>query len=400
MGKIKEQAQWIVFGLIIGIIVGVLEVIFGRVLLFVTGVRQTYFMWLIFFLPFVGIFIEWLYQTYGKESKKGITLLFEVGQDTREVIPLRLIPIVTLSTWLTHLFGGSAGREGVAIQIGGTFTNWFTEKIWNRFLPNYGKKQQIVLVTGMAAGFAGLFHTPIAATFFAMEILVVGTLSIESLLSASIAAVTSSYVSQLLGLTVFSSTISVVPKLTVGLVGILCLFGIVFGLVGRLFSIGLKKVKQWVQAISLSQYKKVFLLSIVLMIGLIIVGKGRYSGLGSNLVEAAFNQGTVYSYDFILKLIFTIFTLAIGFQGGEVTPLFSIGATCGVLLANLFGLPIEFVASLGFVSVFSSATNTIIGPLFIAGEIFGFELIPYAFFAIVLAYLVNGNDSIYSKQKV
>lgn len=400
MEKFKGHMQWIVFGLVIGICVGGLEVIFGKVLLAVTDIRVKYFMSLIFFLPLVGVFIEWLYRHFGKDSKKGMTLLFEVGQDTREVIPLRLIPIVTISTWLTHLFGGSAGREGVAIQIGGTFTNWFSQHIWKSLLPSHEKKQQMILVTGMAAGFAGLFHTPIAATFFSMEILAVGSLSIESLLSASIAAVTSSYVSQFLGLTAFSSKVSVIPNLSLSLIMILCLLGCLFGLVGRLFSVSLKVVKKRVQAIQLSPYKKMFVLSIILMICLILAGKGRYSGLGSNLVEATFNHGTVYSYDFILKLLFTVFTLAIGFQGGEVTPLFSIGATFGVLMANILGLPIEFVASLGFVSVFSSATNTLVGPLFIAGEIFGFELIPYAFIVIVFAFIINGNESIYAKQKV
>ena len=400
MEKFKGHIQWVIFGLIIGICVGGLEVIFGKVLLVVTDIRMKYFMNLIFFLPIVGLFIHWLYQRYGKESKKGMTLLFEVGQQTREVIPLRLIPIVTVSTWLTHLFGGSAGREGVAIQIGGTFTNWFARHAWKGFLPSHEKQQQMILVTGMAAGFAGLFHTPIAATFFSMELLAVGTLSIESLLSASIAAMTSSYFSQFLGLSAFSSKVSHFPKLTLLIIVILCLLGCLFGLVGRLFSISLKKMKYYVTNLTLSPYKKVFLLSLILMFGLIIAGQGRYSGLGSNLVDASFHQGTVYSYDFLLKLFFTVFTLAIGFQGGEVTPLFSIGATCGVLMGTVLGLPIDFVASLGFVSVFSSATNTLVGPLFIAGEIFGFDLIPFAFITIICAYMVNGNESIYAKQKI
>ncbi|MGX6970040.1 chloride channel protein [Vagococcus bubulae] len=400
MGKVKRHIQWMMFGLIIGVLVGILEVIFGKVLLIATNIRINYFMILIFFLPIVGVFIKWLYSVYGKESNKGMTLLFEVGQHTREAIPARLIPIVTLSTWLTHLIGGSAGREGVAIQIGGTFTNWFSNHVWKDFLPSHEKKQQMILVTGMAAGFAGLFHTPIAATFFSMELLAVGHLSIESLLSASIAAVTSSYVSQFLGLAAFSTTIDYYPKLTIQWVILLCLLGCVFGLVGRIFSISLHKVKGWVQLIQLPIYKKMFFLSLILMIGLIVAGRGRYSGLGSNLVEAAFHGGTIYSFDFLLKLLFTVFTLAIGFQGGEVTPLFSIGATCGVFLAQLCGLPVEFLASLGFVSVFSSATNTLIAPLLIAGEIFGFDLLPYAFFTIIASYIINNNDSIYPKQKV
>ncbi|UUV98098.1 chloride channel protein [Vagococcus luciliae] len=400
MGKVKRHILWMIFGLIIGIFVGILECIFGKVLLFVTNIRVQYFMVFIFFLPIIGLFIKWLYQFYGKESSKGMTLLFEVGQNNRDVIPVRLIPIITLSTWLTHLVGGSAGREGVAIQIGGTFTNWFSRHVWKKFIPSHEKKQQMIIVTGMAAGFAGLFHTPIAATFFSMELLAVGYLSIESLLSASVAAVTSSYISQFLGLTAFSTTIRTYPELTIRLILVLCLLGCIFGLVGRLFSISLEKTKLFIQSIQWPIYKKMFFFSVILMVGLIIAGKGRYSGLGNNLVEAAFYQGTVYSYDFLLKLIFTVFTLSIGFQGGEVTPLFSIGATCGVLLAHLCGLPVEFVASLGFASVFASATNTLVAPLFIAGEIFGFELLPYAFFVIIASYLMNNNDSIYPNQKV
>lgn len=392
--------QWLVFGLIVGICVGVLEVIFGKGIIAVTAIRLQYFYPLVFFLPVVGMFIQWLYSTYGKESKKGMALLFEVGQYNREVIPITLIPIVVVSTWLTHLFGGSAGREGVAIQIGGTFTNWFSNHFFKRFLPTHKKQQQIVLITGMAAGFAGLFHTPIAATFFSMELLVMGELSLAALLSASTAAVTSTYVSKTLGLTAFSTTINHLPKLTIRLIILLAILGCVFGLIGRCFSIGLRWTKQFIQTLKWPPYKKICLLSIILVVGLTTAHQGRYSGLGSSLVEAVFHQGTVYYYDFLLKLIFTIFTLSIGFQGGEVTPLFSIGATSGVLLAHIIGLPVEFVASLGFVAVFSSATNTLVGPLLIAGEIFGFNVVPYAFFVIITSYIINGNESIYPKQKV
>ena len=171
-------------------------------------------------------------------------------------------------------------------------------------------------------------------------------------------------------------------------------------MVGGLFAHVLGKMKKILGDLIKNPILKIFVIGIILSILLIVMHTGRYSGLGTNLISSSFNGSSIYNYDWILKFIFTIVTLAAGFQGGEVTPLFSIGASLGVFLGNLMGLPIELVAALGYACVFGGATNTFIAPIFIGAEVFGFEYVPLFFVACSLAYIFNGNKSIYSAQKI
>ena len=199
MGKpIAMQLLLGLIGIPVGIIIGAMDTAFGKILLEITGIRELYPFYLIPALPLAGILIAFCYQKFGGTSSKGMTLIFEVGHGDEEKIPLRLIPFVVGSTWITHLFGGSAGREGVAVQIGATFSHWI-----GRHLPikNAGP---IFLVAGMAAGFSGLFGTPIAAVFFAMEVLVIGEMKFEALLPAFTASIAASTTSQALGLSKFT----------------------------------------------------------------------------------------------------------------------------------------------------------------------------------------------------
>lgn len=397
-----EKKKWfglILFSLVIGAVIGILEVIFGKTLLLVTEWRLTYFSYFIFFLPFVGLLIEFLYTKFGGKSRQGMGLIFAVGHGEEDDIPLRLIPIVMVSTWLTHLFGGSAGREGVAVQIGGTLSHKLGTGKLRRYLPEENLSQ-ITLITGMAAGFAGLFQTPMGAILFALEVLVVGKLQMTALLSATIASFTASFISSFLELEKFSFFVESQLEITLPLIGKLIVIGIAFGLVGRLFSFGLAKSKAWISELIPNPYMRIFLGGILVAILIVVFHHGRYAGLGSNLISASFEGGPIYTYDFLLKLLLTIMTLAIGFQGGEVTPLFAIGASLGVILAPILGLPIEVAAAIGYIAVFGSATNTFLAPVIIGGEVFGYHLLPVFFIAMSVAYSCNFNQSIYGKQKI
>lgn len=397
-----EKKKWfglILFSLVIGGVIGVLEVIFGKTLLLVTEWRLTYFSYLIFFLPFVGLLIEFLYTKFGGKSRQGMGLIFAVGHGEENEIPLRLIPIVMISTWLTHLFGGSAGREGVAVQIGGTLSHKLGTGKLRKYLPEENLSQ-ITLITGMAAGFAGLFQTPMGAILFALEVLVVGKLQMTALLSATIASFTASFISSFLELEKFSFFVESQLEMNLPLIGKLIVIGIAFGLVGRLFSFGLAKSKAWIGELIPNQYTRIFLGGILVAVLIVVLHHGRYAGLGSNLISASFEGEPIYTYDFLLKLLLTIMTLAIGFQGGEVTPLFAIGASLGVILAPILGLPIEVAAAIGYIAVFGSATNTFLAPVIIGGEVFGYHLLPVFFIAMSVAYSCNFNQSIYGKQKI
>lgn len=386
-------AKYIPLSLIVGVLVGALCTLFGRVLILISDFRAAHYLFLLPFLPLAGLLIVWMYRQFSPLSQKGMTLVFEVGQKKRDSIPLPLIPLVILSTWITHLFGGSAGREGVAVQLGATLSNGVGR------LFRIKENRPIMLVIGMAAGFAGLFQTPLTAVFFAMEVLMVGYLEYSALFPAMIAAFTSAFTSHLLGLE--KSTVSISDSLNLTdfrMIGLLIVLGIAFGFAGRLFSFLLGKAKKIMGDKIKNPYIRIGAVSVVLAACLILLHGGRYSGLGTNLITASFNGATVYPYDWILKIIFTVVTLAIGFQGGEVTPLFSIGASLGILLGSLFGLPLVVCAALGYAAVFGSATNTLLAPIMIGLEVFGGSNAVAFVVVCVIAYLVNGNKSIYGAQ--
>lgn len=385
----------ILLGLIaipIGMAVGAIDAIFGRTLLWLTDVRMDHAYQLIPFLGVIGALIAWSYKRFGGKSSKGMALIFEAGHGMTDDIPLRMIPFTIIGTWLTHLFGGSAGREGVAIQIGGTLAHGVGKR-----LPMQDSAK-LLLMTGMAAGFAGLFRTPIAATFFAIEVLTAGVLEHRVIFPALVAAFTASLTSGYLGLEKFTYTLSDPIALSWSLVFQLLILGILFGITGGLFSLTLYKLKQAFAQRFQNPVLRIFVIGLVISGFSLLCWSGRYSGLGTNLISMSF-AGGVMTWDFALKFAFTVVTIAAGFQGGEVTPLFAVGATLGVALSSYLGVPPAFAAALGYAAVFGSATNTLIAPMLIGAEVFGYAYMPY--FAVVcsIAYVCNGNFCIYPLQK-
>lgn len=392
--KIKNISIYVLLAVVVGIIVGATDALFGRVLLFITDFRTEHYKILLPFLPIAGLLITYMYNKCSKESLKGMSLVLETTQEKREGIPKALIPLVMIGTWITHLFGGSAGREGVAVQIGATLSHNISKKL---NLPNNGK---VMAIVGMSAGFGGLFQTPLAALFFAIEVITVGVLEYEALLPAFVGAYVASTTSHLLGLEKFfvniNDTIPIDEKAVVKII----ILGIAFGLAGKAFSYSLSKLKVFMGNKFKNPYVRIGVVSIPLAVLLFIVLGGRYCGLGTNIINNCFNDGTVYSYDFILKIAFTVITLSIGFQGGEVTPLFAIGASLGYVLGGVMGLNPVVTASLGYAAVFGSATNTLIAPMLIGLEVFGSQNMTMFVVVCIIAYVLNGNKSIYSAQEI
>lgn len=392
--KIILVFKYIIMAIIVGIVVGIIDTIFGRGLIEISDFRNKNYKFLLPFLPIAGLFITWMYHKFNELSLKGMTLVFETRQQKRISIPLALVPLVMVGTWITHLFGGSAGREGVAVQIGATLSHAFGKKLK---MPDNSK---IMLITGMAAGFGGLFQTPLTAIFFAMEVIVTGYMDYEAMLPAMIGAFVASFTSHTLGLEKFEVNLNQTINMTdaKNVIAIIVL-GIAFGIVGRLFSVLLQKSKIFMSEKIANPYIRIGVISIPLALCLLFILSGRYTGLGTNLISEALGGNEVYYYDWILKLLFTIITLSIGFQGGEVTPLFSIGATLGVVLGSLFGISPIVCGALGYAAVFGSATNTLIAPIMIGIEVFGgTNMLPFVIVCAV-AYIVNGNASIYSAQQ-
>lgn len=392
---ITQLLKYFIMAVLAGIIVGAIDALFGRVLIASSDFRTLHYQYLLPFLPITGLVITAMYYAFSKLSLKGMKLIFEVGQEKTDSIPLLLIPLVMIGTWLTHLFGGSAGREGVAVQIGATLSHALGRKF------NFPENGRVMLVIGMAAGFGGLFQTPLSATFFAIEVIIIGKMDYEALLPALASAYTAAFTSHSLGLEKFSVVIKDTVNLsgTKAIISVICL-GIIFGLVGRLFSFSLSKLKAFMGEKIMSPFIRIAVMAIPLAILLFVIHGSRYSGLGTNLISAGFTGQTIYGYDWILKLLFTIFTLAIGFQGGEVTPLFSIGTSLGIILGGVFGLPPMLCAALGYAAVFGSATNTLIAPIMIGLEVFGGADMVLFVVVCVVAYGVNGDLSIYAQERL
>ena len=394
----KRTLVYTLDALIIGAIVGVIDTLFGRVLIGIGEVRTDYLLYLLPFLALAGILITYLNRNYGGKSQKGMELLFEVGEGKEKNIPKRLIPLTILSTWMTHLFGGSAGREGVAVQLGGTVAHALRREGLG---PNASR---IYLVTGMAAGFGGLFQTPLAAIFFAMEVLVVGRLEWRALYPATIAAFVASWTSHTLGLEKFTQVISDKLSLSPHVFLQLLVLGVIFGLTGKLFAYLLGQIKTSFAKTFANPYVRIGVVGLGLSILLYLIGTGRYTGLGTNLISQSFagadSKSLITGADWILKLLFTVTTIAAGYKGGEVTPLFSIGASLGVWLAPFFGLPVYLVASLGYAAVFAGATSTTIGPILIGCEVFGFQHWPAFLLVCLVATRLFPALSIYGGQKV
>ena len=390
----KETIFYVIAALFLGTVIGCIDALFGRVLIAITDFRGRYIQILIWFLPIAGLFICWMYHHFNETSLKGMTLVLEAAQGKKEDIPLALVPLVMICTWITHLFGGSAGREGVAVQIGATLSHWFARRF--KF-PDNGK---VLLIAGMAAGFGGLFQTPFAAVFFAMEVVVTGKMLYQAFLPSLVAAVTASTVSNTLGLekfeVPFKQSFNLSESKTMFYMVIL---GVAFGLTGRVFSVLLKKSREFMAEKFENPYKRIGFVSIPLSVILFVLWNGRYCGLGTNLISQTFTGGEIFIFDWIIKLLLTVITLSIGFQGGEVTPLFSIGASLGFCLGNLFGISSVLCGALGYAAVFGSATNTLIAPFLIGVEVFGTKNTLAFLIVCSIAYIVNGDRCIYGAQE-
>ena len=377
----------------VGVAAGALAAVFGRGLLAIGAVRDAHPGRWLPFLPLAGAVIAWCYRRWGSRAGRGMGLVIDAAFDEEETIPRRLIPMIFLSTWATHLFGGSAGREGVAVQMGAALGRGA-----GRLLPMQNAKKRL-LKAGMAAGFGGLFRTPFAAALFAVEVTAVGRLDLEALLPVLVASLTASWTSGALELEKFTVELTGLPVLDGPMALRLACLGLCFGLVGALFAIGLGRAKAFLGQRMHNPVARAALVGAVVAVASLACHWGRYSGLGTNLITAAFAGGTVYWYDWLAKLLFTVVTLAGGFQGGEVTPLFSIGASLGVWLAPLAGVPVPVAAAAGYCAVFGAASRTLLAPALIAGEVFGWEFLPFGLLCCAAARVCSGSATIYPAQR-
>lgn len=381
----------------IGAAVSLFEVLFSYGLRMVSAFRMESggSLWLLT-LPPVGVLIVWLFSRFGHKSKQGISLVFKINQGRERWIPKRTITLMTLTTWLSHLAGASVGKEGVGMQIGATVSH-----VISRNIPRFSNERSVFLITGMAAGFAGLFGTPLTAVFFSMEVLVSGVIEFRAMPSCIAAAFSASELSKRLGVSREEFLLPVDPlhfdPIAQGWK--IVLLGLVFGAAGAVFAWSMKTAHGVFKAWAPNPYQRILLGSAGVGLLLWLCMDGRYSGSGTNLIQAAFLGGQLYPWDFALKYALSVLSLSIGFIGGEVTPLFAIGTTLGWFLGPTVGLPGALGAALGYAAVFGAGTNTWLAPMMIGMEVFGYAWFPAFFLVSSTAYLVNGNLSIYTLQR-
>ncbi|MGJ8743694.1 voltage-gated chloride channel family protein [Polaribacter sp.] len=384
--------KWTGITLLIGAFTGSASAVFLWALEWATNYREAN-LWIIALLPIGGFIIGLSYHYYGESVVKGNNLLLEEFHSPKKIIPFKMAPLVFLGTILTHLFGGSAGREGTAVQIGGAIADQFT-KIFK--LSNLDRK--IILIAGISAGFSSVFGTPLAGAIFALEVMVIGRIKFDAILPSFLAAIFANYFCDVWEISHHTHyTISTISELTPATILWSLLAGIIFGLASMLFS---KSTHFW--GILFKKHFKYPPLrpvigGAVLAVVVYLMGTTKYIGLGVPTIVDAFNID-LNSYDFLLKILFTSFTLGAGFKGGEVTPLFYIGATLGNVLIWFIPMPMPLLAGMGFVAVFAGATNTPIACTIMGIELFGIESGVFIGLACTTSYLFSGHSGIYSAQ--
>ena len=382
----KDTFILAIAGVVIGVLVGIIDAAFGLGLNACTAIRTKYFWYLIWFLPLGGVFVWFIYHQFGKSVANGMKMVFHVGLGKNNKLPIRMVPLAVI--------GGSAGREGVAVQIGAAVSNNVGRLVDKTI--DIENSRKMFLITGMAAGFSGLFCTPLAAIFFALEVLVAGKLEYHALIPATVASISAAFTSRALGLRKFHinilETLNYHPST----------MGLVFGIVGSLFALIIRYLRLKFAFRFSSPVKKVLIMGAVIAVLMMVFHQGRYSGTGSNLVALCFDGITddIYAYDWILKMALTILTLSSGFIGGEVAPLFSIGSCLGYVLGPVFGFDPMFGAALGFASVFCSGSNTLLAAILVGVESFGYSMLPFFSVVCFVSFIFNFNNSIFTAQRV
>lgn len=385
--------KWLLFAVLVGALAGSASAFFLVSLDWATNWRESH-LWIIAFLPLGGLLIGLVYHYWGSDVVKGNNQLLEEFHSPQQVIPFKMAPLVLFGTIVTHFFGGSAGREGTAVQMGGAISDQFS-----RIFPLRKHDRKILIVMGISAGFASVFGTPLAGAVFALEVLILGRIRYEAILPSFLAAVIADYTCTAWGIGHTAYFIPVVPAITpVNLLWVI-LVGIVSGLAAMFFSRSTHFLGNFFKQRVAYPPLRPLIGGVVIALAVWAMGTTRYIGLGVPVIVQAFSED-LNSYDFLLKILFTAFTLGAGFKGGEVTPLFYIGATLGNALLWLVPLPVGLLAGMGFVAVFAGATNTPIACTLMAIELFGAESAVYMAVACVVAYLFSGHTGIYGSQVV
>lgn len=385
--------KWVLLCILVGVLAGASSALFLYTLNWATTFRDGH-LWLIFLLPIAGLVIGLLYHYYGKEVVKGNNLILEEYERPRNIIPLKMAPLVYAGTLLTHFFGGSAGREGTAVQMSTAIADQFTG-----LFELTKQERKIILIIGISGGFSSVFGTPLTGAIFAIEVLYFSRISFKSILPSFLTAYIAFYTVELLHIPHTHYPKPYFPEIHLNIIPWLVFAGIVFGLTARIFSTTVHFIQLNVKNLITYPPLRPFYGGLIFAAVIYFSGATQYLGLGIPTILESFK----YAQDgevFLLKLIATAFILGTGFKGGEVTPLFFIGAALGSALSLIVPLPVSLLAAMGFVAVFSGATHTPLACTVMGIELFGLESGVYVGIACIVAYFFSGYLGIYESQVV
>ena len=392
--------KWLFITIMTASLVGSATAWFLIALDFVT-LWRTNNIWMVIFLPLIGLGIGYAYHYFGTAVQKGNNLILETHQaivttssssttsNSTKPIPLLMAPLVFISTLLTHIGGGSAGREGTAVQMGGAIADQFTT-----VFKLSAAERKTILIMGVSAGFAAVFGTPWAAAVFGLEIMSFKKIKFENVIPSFMAAFGAHYIclAWMVKHTVYS--INIIPSITVSTISWTMFAGLIFGLAAFLFIYTGKIFEALFSKIKFEPMRP-FIGGIIIALLIVVADSTKYIGLGIPSIIDAFNE-PAGNFDFALKILLTSLTLSAGFKGGEVTPLFFIGATLGNILIWFIPFPMALLAGMGFVAVFAGATHCVIASIIMGMELFGIQAGMYVGLASLVAYFASGMNGIYN----
>ena len=384
--------KWLVMGAFVGVLVGTVASCFGHVLVFVNNLRGEWPL-LKLGLPVGGLAIVFLYRFYKNHSDKGTNTVVASLQSSTD-IPWKMAPLIFVSTVITHLFGGSAGREGAALQLGGSIANKL-----GRILKMREGDRHTVIMCGMSAGFSALFGTPMAAAIFSMEVVRVGSMQYSAFVPCVLASMTAHFTARFFQVPPETFLFSNVPQIGPANFTLILIFAVAVALVSILFCVILHGTEHFLEKKMKNPYIRIGVVGVVIVALTYLLGTDLYLGSGMGIIEDIFHHGgSVAWYGFLLKILFTALTIGAGFKGGEIVPSFTIGAAFGCCAAGILGLPAELVTACGMIGVFCGVTNSPITALLIGFELFGFAGMPYFLTTVAVTYMLSGYHSLYKVQ--
>lgn len=394
LSSLKVLATWLIIGSVIGSVVGITGVAFHFSIDTLTELRSEN-NWIIFFLPLGGLLVVWLYSAAGMQNDKGTNaVILAVRED--EVLPFRTSVLIFISTVITHFLGGSSGREGAALQIGGSLAASGGRL---KFLKLGEKERKILVMCGMSACFSALFGTPVTAAIFSIEVISVGIMHYSAIIPCVVSSLTAVQISSAFGVKPTSFSMMMIPELQEITIVKVIPFAVVCALVSRFFCFVIHRIKHILQKRIPNRYIRVTVGSVIIVLLTLAVGDQRFNGAGGDIISQSFSVKMAFYYC-IMKLLFTAVTLGCGFKGGEIIPAFFVGATFGSFASEYFGINFSFGAGLGLIALFCGATNCPIASLLMSIELFGIEAVPYFALICGISYLVSGDTGLYGEQKI